>query len=136
VWSGTWQNIGWNTIIYLAALTNVSPELIEAAQIDGAKRHQIVWHVNLPSILPTVIILFIMATGSLLSVGYEKVLLMQNELNKGVAQVISTYVYDLGLRGGQFSYTTAIGLFNNVISVIILIVVNAITKKISEVSLW
>jgi len=136
VWSGVWQSIGWGTIIYLAALSNVSPELVEAAQIDGASRLKIIWHVNIPAILPTVIILFIMATGGILSLGYEKILLLQNPLNLESSRVISTYVYEIGILSGRYDYATAINLFNNFINVIVICIVNAISKKTSEVSIW
>ncbi|MBO4368278.1 MAG: sugar ABC transporter permease [Clostridia bacterium] len=136
VWSGKWQNTGWNTIIYMSALAGVSMELIEAARIDGANRLQIIWHVNLPAILPTVVILLIMSCGSLLSVGFEKVYLLQNSLNLDSSQVISTYVYDIGLQNGQYSYSAAIGLFNTVINIIFVMTVNAISKKVTDVGLW
>ena len=136
VWSGVWQNIGWDTIIYLAALAGVSQELIEAAEIDGASRLRIILHVKLPAILPTMLILFIMATGSLLTVGYEKILLLENKLNMDASRVISTYVYKMGLESGQFSYAAAINLFNNLVSLMILIMVNTFIKKRMEVGLW
>lgn len=136
VWSGVWQTTGWGTIIYLAALAGVSPELIESAKIDGAGRIQIIWHVNLPCIMPTVIIMFIMNTGRILSVGFEKIYLLQNALNLETSSVISTYTYEIGLLGGQFSYSTAIGLFNNLVNIIMLFVVNKISKKVSGTGLW
>lgn len=131
-----WQSTGWGTIIYLAALAGVSPELIESAKIDGAGRLQIIRHVNLPCILPTIIIMFIMSTGSILTVGFEKIFLLQNDLNLETSRVISTYTYEIGLLGGQFSYSTAIGLFNNVINVIMLFLSNKIAKKVSGIGLW
>lgn len=136
VWSGVWQDLGWGTIIYLATLSSVSPELHEAAYIDGANRMQIIWHVNIPSILPTIVIMLIMQCGRILSVGFEKVLLLQNSLNLDVSQVISTYTYELGLRGGQYSYSTAIGLFNTIVNVVMLVIVNTISKRLSDVALW
>jgi putative aldouronate transport system permease protein len=136
IWSGVWQNIGWSSIIYVAALAGVSAELVEAARIDGANRLQVIWHVNIPSILPTIIILLILSTGHILSVGFEKVYLMQNAPNLSVSQVISTYVYQIGLISGQFSYSAAIGLFNNVVNVIILILVNRVASRISGTSLF
>ena len=136
VWSGVWQDLGWGTIIYLATLSAVSPELHEAAYIDGANRLQIIWHVNLPSILPTIVILLIMNCGRILSVGFEKIYLLQNSLNLDVSQVISTYTYELGLLGGQYSYSTAIGLLNTVVNVVMLVIVNLISKRLSNVSLW
>lgn len=136
VWSGVWQEVGWGTIIYLAALSGVNPELIEAARIDGASRLQVIRHVNIPSIMPTIIILLILSCGNVLSVGFEKVYLLQNPLNLDTSQVISTYVYEVGLRGGQFSYSSAIGLFNTVVNILLLLVVNSIARKVSEVSIW
>lgn len=136
VWSGVWQNIGWGTIVYLAALNNVSPELIEAAKIDGASRFQIVRHVTFPCILPTVITMLILRTGSVLSVGFEKIFLLQNSLNLEVSRVISTYVYEIGIQGGQFSYSAAIGLFNNVVNIVMILIVNGISKKVTDVGLW
>ena len=136
VWSGVWQGIGWGTIIYLAALAGVSPELVEAARIDGANRLQIVIHVNLPTIAPTIIIMLIMSCGGILSVGFEKVYLLQNPLNLDASQVISTYVYELGLLNAQFSYSSAIGLFNTIVNVTLLLIVNAVAKRVSDISLW
>ena len=135
VGSGVWQNIGWNAIIFLSALSAVSPEHVEAARIDGANRLQINWHVYIPTILPTIIIMLIMRCGSVLSVGYEKIFLMQNPLNLDISQVISTYVYDLGIVKGQYSYSSAIGLFNNVVNVTLLLIVNKISKKVSSISI-
>jgi putative aldouronate transport system permease protein len=136
VLSGIWQNAGWNSIIYLAVLAGVSPELVEAARIDGASRFRIIWHVNIPHIIPTVIILFILNCGSLLSLGFEKVWLLQNPLNMDASEIISTYIYKVGLLGSQFSYSTAIGLFNTAVNLVLLIMVNTISSKLSETSLW
>lgn len=136
VWSGVWQDLGWGTIIYLAALSSISPEMIEAAKIDGASRFKIVLHINLPSILPTVITLLILRTGSLLSVGFEKVYLMQNPLNISASRVISTYVYEVGLVNAQYSYSSAIGLFNNIINIMFIILVNTVSRKVTNVGLW
>lgn len=136
VWSGVWQNLGWNAIIYIAALSSVSPELIEAARVDGATRLQIVRYVNFPAILPTVITMLILSVGSLLNVGFEKIYLLQNPLNMEASRVISTYVYEIGLQGGQFSYSTAIGLFNNVVNIVVIILVNGISKRVTRVALW
>lgn len=136
VWSGVWQNVGWNAIIYLAALSGVSSELIEAARIDGANRLQIIGHVTLPCILPTVITMLILNTGNVLSVGFEKVFLMQNSLNLEASRVLSTYVYEIGIEGGQISYSSAIGLFNNVVNILIIVLVNALAKKTTSVGLW
>ena len=136
VWSGVWQNMGWSSIIYLAALSGVDPGLHEAATLDGASKLQRVLHIDLPCILPTIVILLVMDCGKIMSVGYEKVYLMQNSLNSEVAEVISTYVYKLGLQQRQYSFSTAIGLFNNVINLILLTTVNKISNKLSGVGLW
>ena len=136
VWSGVWQSTGWNSIIYIAALTGVSQELHEAAKIDGANKLQRILNVDLPAIMPTMVILLIMNCGSILSVGYEKVYLLQNDLNTPVSEVISTYIYKMGLQQQRFSYSTAIGLFNNVINFTILITVNKVSKKISGMGLF
>ncbi len=136
VWSGIWQNMGWNSIIYLAALSAVDQELHEAAMVDGAGKLKRILHIDLPAILPTMVILLIMNAGSIMSIGYEKVYLMQNDLNVTTAEVISTYVYKIGLGQQQYSYSAAIGLFNNGINFILLIIVNKICKKISGSSLW
>ncbi len=136
VWSGVWQNLGWSSILYISALSSVSLELVEAAKIDGASRLQIISHVNIPCILPTIAITFIMRTGGLLSVGYSKIFLLQNDLNLDASQVISTYVYNIGILDGQFSYSSAIGLFNNVANIIVLLVANKIVKKVTETGLF
>jgi len=136
VWSGVWQNVGWDAIIYIAALAGVSSDQIEAARIDGANRLQIIYHVNIPHILPTIVTLLIMRTGSVLSVGFEKIFLMQTPLNLEASRVLSTYVYEMGIQKGRLDYATAVGLFNNLVNVIILLSVNTISKKLSETSLF
>ena len=136
VWSGVWQNMGWNSIIYIAALTGVSMELHEAARIDGANKFQRILHVDIPAILPTIIILLIMNSGHILGVGYEKVYLLQNDLNTPVSEVISTYIYKMGLQQQRYSYSTAIGLFNNIINFVVLVTVNKISNKLSGSGLW
>ena len=136
IWSGVWQGTGWGTIIYLSALAGVPGELVEAAKIDGANRLQVIRHINVPCILPTIVIMFIMSTGSVLSVGFEKIFLLQNELNLDVSRVIATYVYEIGLAGGQFSYSTAIGLFNNIVNIIVILIANKISKKASGIGIW
>lgn len=136
VWSGVWQHTGWNAIIYLAALTSISPELHEAAIIDGANKLQRIWHVNIPGILPTAIILLILNLGQVMNVGFEKVFLLQNDLNMKASDVISTYVYRTGLLGAQYSFSTAVGLFNSIINFVLIIVVNNISRKVTEVGLW
>ena len=136
VWTDVWQQLGFGTIIYLAALSGVSPELVEAARIDGASRIRIIWHINIPAILPTIIIMLIMRCGSILGVGFEKAFLMQNPLNLTTSQVLSTYIYEIGLKSGRYSYSAAIGLFNTVINVTFMIIINKILKRVSEISLW
>ncbi|MCI8441230.1 MAG: sugar ABC transporter permease [Provencibacterium sp.] len=136
VWSGVWQSTGWGSIIYLAALAGVGPELHEAAIIDGASRLKRIWHIDLPAIMPTMVILLIMNCGQVMNVGFEKIYLMQNSLNQVYSEVISTYTYKIGLLQAEYSYSTAIGLFNNVINFIILIAVNKIAGKLSGSSLW
>jgi putative aldouronate transport system permease protein len=134
--SNLWQNTGWNTIIYLAALSTISPELHESATIDGANKRQQIWHINLPGILPTAIILLILNVGHIMSLGFEKVYLMQTPLNFATSEVISTYVYKRGLLGAEFSFSTAVGLFNSVINFVVLIAVNRVARKMTETSLW
>ena len=134
--SGIWQEIGWSSIIYLAALTGIDPQLYEAAEIDGANRLRQTWHVTLPGIMPTIIMLLILRMGSILGVGYEKILLLYNETIYETADVISTYVYRTGLVKMQYSYSTAVGLMNSVINVILLLSANALSRRVSESSLW
>lgn len=137
VWTGIWQSLGWNSIIYMAALSGVDMELHESAQIDGASRFQRVLHIDLPAILPTACIMLIMSAGGIMNVGFEKVLLLQNGLNLSRSEVISTYVYKVGLMsGGDFSYATAVGIFNSVVNFALLLIVNNVTKKSGEASLW
>lgn len=136
VLSGVWQSTGWGTIIYLAALAGVDPQLHEAAIVDGASRFKRVLHINLPTIIPTITILLILNMGNILGVGYEKVLLLQNPLNMDSSDVISTFVYRSGLVSAQYSFSTAVGLFNSIINAILLITVNKIAKRTSETSLW
>ncbi|WP_040979210.1 ABC transporter permease [Oceanobacillus jeddahense] len=136
VWSGQWQTLGWGTIIYLAALAGVNPELHEAAKMDGASRIQRIIHINIPAILPTIVVLFILNIGSFMAIGFEKVLLMQNNLNAETSDIIQTFVYQTGLLEGQYSFAAAIGLFDSVINLTLLIIVNQIARKTSENSLW
>ena len=138
VWSGVWQNAGWNSIIYTAALANSDQQLHEAAQIDGASRLQRIWHIDIPTILPTFVILVIMNAGRLMSVGYEKVLLLQNSLNLSYSETISTYVYKQAFASSRadFGYSTAVGLFDSAINIILLVLVNLLSKKVTETSLW
>jgi putative aldouronate transport system permease protein len=134
--SDIWQHAGWGTIIYLAALSAVDVETLEAARIDGASRLQKIFYIDLPTLLPTIITLLILRAGSVLSIGFEKVYLLQNDLNRDVSEIVATYTYRLGILNGQFSYTTAIGLFNNVINAAILVLVNQVSRAVGETSLW
>lgn len=136
VWSGVWQATGYGAVIYIAALAGVSPELHEAATIDGATRLQRIIHINLPAILPTVVVMLIMTVGGIMNLSFEKVLLMQTDTNIAVSEVISTYVYKLGIQKGQYSLSSAVGLFNNVINLALLWIVNTFSRKISDNSLW
>lgn len=136
VLSGVWQGTGWGSVIYLAALSGVDTQLHEAATVDGATRWQRIWYINLPTIIPTMVILLIMNVGSLMSLGYEKILLMQNALNMDSSNVIATFVYKQGLLDAQYSYASAAGLFNAAINAFLLITVNKISRKVSETSLW
>ena len=136
VLSGIWQGLGWNSIIYLAALSSIDPQLVEAARIDGATRLQKIGYIDLSGIAPTIIILLILSAGSLLGSGFEKILLLQNNLNMNASDVISTFVYRLGIQNAQYSYTTAIGFFNSVVTAVILISVNKLAKVITDTSLW
>ncbi|WP_445323630.1 ABC transporter permease [Paenibacillus sp. FSL R7-0312] len=133
--SAIWQTCGWNSIIFIAALSSVDSQQYDAARIDGANRWQTVWHVEIPAILPTIIILLIMNMGNILSVGFEKTFLMQNSLNKSVSEVISTYVFNVGVKSNQFSFGSAVGLFNTVINFMFLILANSLAKKSSNISL-
>lgn len=135
-WSGIWQNMGWESIIYTAVLTSINPELYQAADIDGAGKFRKILSIDLPALMPTAITMLILNCGKMLSVGFEKVFLMQNSMNLSASEVISTYVYKVGLAGADFSYSTAINLFNSVVNLIVLIAVNHFAKRTSEVSLW
>jgi putative aldouronate transport system permease protein len=136
VLSGVWQNAGWNAVIYLAALAGVNPELHESALIDGADKLQRICHVDIPSILPTIVTMFLLAAGGLFSVGFEKVYLMQNDLNISVSEVIATLVYKRGLVGVDYSFAAAIGFMESVINVILLTIFNRIAKVVSGSGLW
>ena len=139
VWSGVWQNFGWDAIIYIATLSGVDAGLHEAAQLDGASRFKRVLHIDLPHIMPTVITLTIMNIGKLMSLGYEKALLLQNSLNLENSELISTYVYRVGLSGevrSDFSYATAIDFFNAIVNLILIVVANKVSKKVTDTSLW
>lgn len=134
--SEVWTNMGWDSIIFLSALSSVEVQMYEAARIDGASRLEQLWYITLPSILPTIAIMLIMNCGRVMNIGFEKVFLMQTDLNLGVSEVISTFVYSQGIRGAQTSYATAVGLMNSAVNFILVIVVNAISRHVSEVSLW
>ena len=136
VWSDVWQHIGWDSIIYLAALSAIDPTYYEAATMDGASRIQKILNIDLPLLLPTAMILLILRAGSLLSIGFEKVLLLQNPLNLAGSEVISTYVYKVGMLNFQYSYSTAIGLFNTVVNLIILLSVNWFSKRYTKTGLF
>lgn len=136
VWSGVWQTAGYSAIIYIAALAGVSTELKEAALCDGATRLQRIWHVDLPAIRPTIVTMLIFACGNMINIGFDKVYLMQNNMNMSVSEVISTFVYKVGLVNADYGFSTAAGLFQSVVSFIMLMVVNQISKKIAETSLW
>ncbi|GMK37456.1 sugar ABC transporter permease [Paenibacillus sp. CCS19] len=134
--SGIWQGIGWGSIIYLAAMSTIDPTLYDAARIDGANRWKQTLHVTIPGIMPTIVILLILSIGSMLSVGSEKIILMYNPLTYETADVISTYVYRKGILGADFGYSAAVGLFNSVISFILLTLANTMSKRVSEHRLW
>ncbi len=134
--SGVWQNAGWSAIIYIAALAGISPDLYEAAQIDGASKWQIVRHIDLPGILPTATMMLILEMGKIMNIGFQKAYLMQNGLNITASEIIPTYIYKIGMVDSQYSYSAAISLFNNIINIILLVAVNKIAQKTSDNSLW
>ena len=136
VWSAVWQFSGYSAILYLAALSGVDPQLYEAAKVDGASRIQRILNIDLPGIMPVAVILLILNVGSLLGIGFEKVYLMQNLLNLETSEVIATYVYKIGLLNSNYSFATAVGLFNSVVNMILLVMVNFFAKRVSETSLW
>jgi putative aldouronate transport system permease protein len=137
-WSGAWQFSGYAAVIYLAALAGIDPQLHDAARVDGASRFQRIRHVDLPGIKPVILVILILNVGNLLSVSFEKVFLMQNPLNLATSEVISTYVYKIGLLNANYSFATAVGLFNSVIGMVLLVVVNALAKRFSDsgAGLW
>ena len=136
VWSGVWQTAGYSSIIYVAALSGVSPELQEAAIVDGASRVKRILHVDIPAILPTIIIMLIFRCADIVSIGMDKIYLMQNSMNASVSEVISTFVYKVGVVNANFGFSTAAGLFQSVVSFALLVLVNQICKKITETSVW
>jgi len=136
VWSDVWQHVGWDSIIFIAALSAVDPSLYEAAKVDGASRWHRILYIDIPMLIPTAITLLILRVGGLLGVGFEKVYLMQNDLNITSSEILSTYVYKMGIISSQYSFSSAVNLFNTIINFILLILVNQISKKYSENSLW
>ena len=136
VWSDIWQHAGWDSIVFLAALSSIDPTLYEAATVDGATRWQKQIYIDLPLLLPTASIMLILRAGGIMNVGFEKVFLMQNPLNQTKSEVIATYVYKMGLKSNQYSMSTAVNLFNNVINFALLMLVNGITRKLGDTSLW
>jgi putative aldouronate transport system permease protein len=134
--SDVWKNTGWNAIIYLATLASINPELYEAATIDGATKMQRILHIDIPSILPTVTILLILRTGTIMSIGFEQSFLMQTPLNLDHSEIISTYVYKVGLVGAQFSFGAAVGMFNSVINLTLILIVNRVARALGQTSLW
>lgn len=136
VLSDIWQFTGYASVIYIAALAGVDPHLYEAVKVDGASRFQRMLHIDLPSLMPTAVVLLILNAGQIMNVGFEKVYLMQNAINVGASEVISTYVYKMGLVGANFSFSAAVGLFNAIVNLLLLIIVNYVARKNSETSLW
>ena len=136
VWSGVWQSLGWDSIIYMGALSSVDDSLHEAALIDGATKWQRIVHIDFAMILPTIVVMLILRSGSILSVGFEKAFLMQNDLNLARSEIISTYTYKMGISQGQYSFSSALGLFNSVINFAMVMLVNFISRKVTETSLW
>ena len=136
VFSGVWQNFGFNAIIYIAALSAIDPELYESAYIDGANRLQKILHIDIPGILPTIIILFILRTGKIMTIGFEKVFLMQNPLNLASSEIISTFVYKVGIQGIQYSFGAAVDLFNSAVNLLLILSINRIARRVSRISLW
>ena len=136
VWSGVWQTTGYSAIIYIAALTSIDPTLYEAAKMDGATRMQKILYVDLPCLKPTIIILLIIGVGQIMNLGFEKAFLMQTPLNRDTSEIIATYSYKIAFESGQYSFSTAIGLFNSVVNLVLLLSVNRISRKMAETSLW
>ncbi|MGN0991219.1 MAG: ABC transporter permease [Candidatus Ventricola sp.] len=136
VWTEAWQHVGWDSIMYIAALSAVDPQLYEAAVVDGANKWQKMRYIDIPMLIPTAVTLFILRSGSVMSVGFEKVYLLQNDLNIASSEIISTYVYKMGLQSNQYSYSAAIGLFNNVVNFVLLLTVNQIARRMGDTSLF
>lgn len=131
-----WKDTGFSSIVYLAVLSGIDPSLHEASMVDGASKLQRIWYIDLPALIPTAVIMFILACGSIMNIGFEKVFLMQNQINVSVSEVISTYVYKVGIQSAQYSFSSAVNLFNTVINLLFVIVVNYISRRVSENSLW
>ena len=136
VFSGVWQQAGYKSVMYIAALAGISPELHEAATVDWANRFQRMLHVDIPGILPTIVLMLILDVGAMMNVGHEKVYLMQNTMNLGASEIISTYVYKVGLKQSNYSFSTAIGLMNTIVSLVLVSSTNYVSKKLTETSLW
>lgn len=136
VWTGVWQGMGWSSIIYISALSGVDQQLHEAAIVDGASKLQRIIHIDLPSLKPTIVMLLILQMGQIMNVGFEKVFLLQNSLNMKTSDVISTYVYRVGLVQNDYSYSTAVGLFNSIINLMLIVMANFLSKKFADESLW
>ena len=134
--SNIWQGVGWSSIIYFAALSSVDKGLLEAAEIDGATRLQRIWYINIPEIVPTIVTMFILKCGQILSIGYEKVYLLQTDANISGSEIISTYVYKVGLEQADFAFSTATGLFNTVVNCVLLITANQLSKKVTNAGLF
>ncbi|MGM0874734.1 MAG: ABC transporter permease [Bacillota bacterium] len=132
IWSGVWQGAGWASIIYVAALANVDPQLHDAATVDGASLLQRIWHIDLPTLKPVMAVLFILAAGGIMAIGFEKAYLLQTSMNMPASEIIPTYVYKRGLQAGDYSFATAVGLFNSIINVVLLAFVNQVVKKLNE----
>ena len=136
VWSDVWQHSGWDSIVFLAALSSIDPTLYEAATVDGATRWQKMRYIDLPLLMSTACIMLILRAGNLMNVGFEKVFLMQNDLNMSTSEIIATYVYKMGLRNSQYAVSTAVNLFNNLVNFVLLLLVNCVTRKLGETSLF
>ena len=136
VWSDVWQTAGYSAVIYMAALSGIDPSLYEAARVDGASRLRKIWHVDIPGIMPTAMIVLILSVGNIMTIGFEKVYLLQNPLNLGQSEIIATYVYKLGILNADFGMATAVGLFNSVVNVALLLAVNWVARRVSGSGLW
>jgi len=134
--SGIWQNAGWSAIIYIAALAGINPDLYEAAQVDGANKWQRIRHIDIPGILPTMVMMLILEVGKVMNLGFQKAYLLQNAQNLAASEIISTYIYKVGMIDAQYSYSAAVNLFNNIVNIILLVTVNKIAKKLTDNSLW